>query len=198
MENLINRAKNIILQPKTTWEEIKNEETTIQGLLISYVLPLALISAVASFIGYGFIGARVPFAGRIHSMEWGLNQALNGFLTLFLGILISGWVISWLAPKFDTTLSFNDAVKLVAYSYTPAMLGGIFSIIPSLAVLGILTGLYSLYVLYTGFEPITKVSREKTTNYFIISLAVIIGVYIVLGIVLGLILVSAGISGFRY
>jgi hypothetical protein len=198
MENLINRAKNIILQPKATWEEVKNEETTIQGLLVSYVLPLALISAIASFIGFGFIGSNIPFAGRVHSIEWGINQAVTSFVSVMLGIILSGWVISWLAPKFDTTLNLTDAVKLVAYSYTPAILGGIFNIIPALAVLGIITGLYSLYILYLGFGPITKVSTEKTTTYFVVSLLVIIGVYVILGLVIGAILATAGFAGFRY
>ncbi len=197
MENLINRAKNIILQPKATWEEIKNEENTIQGLLVSYVFPLALISAIASFIGFGFIGSNIPFAGRVYSIEWGINQAVTNFVSLMLGIIISGWVISWLAPKFDTSLSLTDAVKLVAYSYTPAMLGGIFNIIPALAVLGIITGLYSLYVLYLGFGPITKVSADKTTAYFVVSLLVIIGVYIVIGLAIGTVLATAGFAGFR-
>lgn len=198
MENLINRAKNIVLQPKATWEEIKNEENTIQGLLVSYVLPLALISAIATFIGFGFIGSNIPFAGRVHSIEWGINQAVTSFVGVMLGIILSGWVISWLAPKFDTTLSLTDAIKLVAYSYTPAMLGGIFTIIPSLAVLGVITGLYSLYVLYLGFGPITKVSTEKTTTYFVVSLLVIIGVYVVLGLAIGAILATAGFAGLRY
>lgn len=197
MENLINRAKNIVLQPKATWEEIKNEETTIQGLLVSYVLPLALISAIATFIGFGLIGSNIPFAGRVHSIGWGINQAVTSFVSVMLGIIISGWVISWLAPKFDTSLSLTDAVKLVAYSYTPAMLGGIFNIIPALAVLGVITGLYSLYVLYLGFGPITKVSAEKTTTYFVVSLLVIIGVYVVLGLAIGAILATAGFAGLR-
>jgi hypothetical protein len=198
MENLINRAKNIILQPKATWEEVKNEETTIQGLLVSYVLPLALISAIASFIGFGFIGSNIPFVGKVHSIGWGINQAVTSFVSVMLGIILSGWVISWLAPKFDTTLNLTDAVKLVAYSYTPAILGGIFNIIPALAVLGIITGLYSLYILYLGFGPITKVSTEKTTTYFVVSLLVIIGVYVILGLVIGAILATAGFAGFRY
>ena len=198
MENLINRAKNIILQPKATWEEIKNEEVTIQGILISYVLPLALVSAVASFIGFGFIGSNIPFAGRIHSIEWGINQSVTSLVSNILGIIISGWVISWLAPKFDTSLSLTEAVKLVAYSFTPAMLGGIFNLVPALAILGIITGLYSLYVLYLGFGPITKVSAEKTTAYFVVSLLVIIGVYIVIGLAIGTVLATAGFAAFRY
>lgn len=198
MENVINRAKEIVFQPKKAWENIRVENSTASGILKSYVLPLALIPSIASFIGYGFIGVTVPFAGRMHSIGWGLNQALTSFVSLFLGILVSSWVISWLAPKFDTTPNLNNTVKLVAYSFTPAMLGGVFSIIPALAIIGVLAGLYSLYVLYLGFKPITNVSEDKTTTYFIVSLVVIIGVYIVLGVVLGLVFASVGISGFKY
>ncbi len=198
MEKLINRVKEIVLQPKKAWESIKTEETTVSEILKNYVLPLALIPAVASFIGYGFIGVRVPFVGHMNSIEWGLSQAITSFVSMFLGILVSGWVISWLAPKFNTTLSLNDAVKLVAYSYTPALLGGIFNLIPTLAILAALAGLYSLYVLYLGFKPITNVSEEKTTSYFVVSLVVIVAIYFVLGVILGVILSTAGLTGFKY
>ena len=198
MENLIKRAKDIILQPKTTWEEIKNEQTSIQGILVSYILPLALIPAIASFIGFGLIGASVPFVGRMHSIEWGLNQAITSFVSMFLGVLISGWVISWLAPKFDTNLSFENGVKLVAYSYTPALVAGVFNVIPALAIIGLLAGIYSLYVLYLGFKPVTNVSDDKTTSYFVVSIVVIIAVYIVLGLILGVVLGTAGLTSFKY
>jgi hypothetical protein len=90
MENLINRAKNIVLQPKETWEVIKTEETSTSGILTTYVFPLALIPAIASFIGYGFIGFNVGFFGRTASLDWGIAQAVTTFATTFVGVIIRG------------------------------------------------------------------------------------------------------------
>lgn len=51
--NTIERAKNIILSPKTEWKVIETEEITSSKLLTSYLLMLALIPAICGFIGYG-------------------------------------------------------------------------------------------------------------------------------------------------
>src|SRR5260221_1075829 len=77
--NLIQRAKNIIITPKTEWVVIAGETTSAQELIVSYVLPLAAVAAIASFIGTALfvgllgsiVGARVgiggaPLRARIH------------------------------------------------------------------------------------------------------------------------------------
>src|SRR5260221_12968390 len=72
--NLIQRAKNIIITPKTEWVVIAGETTSAQELIVSYVLPLAAAAAIASFIGTALfvgllgsiVGARVGIGGALH------------------------------------------------------------------------------------------------------------------------------------
>ncbi|HZK93931.1 MAG TPA: Yip1 family protein [Prolixibacteraceae bacterium] len=135
--------------------------------------------------------------GRSASFEWGINQALTVFVGTFVGILISSWVISQLAPKFGITLSFANAVKLVAYSYTPSLLAGVFYLIPALTALVVAGSIYSLYVLYVGFQPITNVSEEQKINYFLLSMVSIVAIFIVLSIVLGILFATMGFAGYR-
>ena len=191
MNNLIDLAKLFILQPKEAWEKVKNETNTAQDHVISYVFPLALIPAIATFIGVGVIGYSV-MGFRVHSMPLGISQAVISLVTTILGIFISGFVISKLAPSFQTEVSMDKAVKLVGYSYTPVLIAGIFNIFPLLGILILLASLYSLYILYLGFKPMTNVSEEKSMGYFIVSILVIIGVYIILGLILAAI---AGVFG---
>ncbi len=188
MEQLINRAKQILLKPKDEWEVISSEETPIVKMLTSYVLPLSLIGVVASFIGLGLVGISIPFLGSIKSIEWGLFAAITHLIIVVVGVVLSGWIISLLAPSFGTKLSIDNGVKLVGYSYTPILVAAIFKIIPALSILAALLGLYGLYLLYIGFRPITKVTEDKVTGYFLASLLVIIVAYFVLGLILGAIL----------
>jgi len=192
---VFNRAKQMVMQPKATWEVIRNEEISISNLLTSYILPLALIPAIASFIGFGFIGFTSGFFGHAASIEWGISQAIISFAGTFIGILASAWVINQLAPRFGATLSIANAVKLVAYSYTPALLAGVFYLIPSLTVFVAIGGIYSLYVLYLGFQPITNVSEEQKTGYFLLSLIVIIALFMAISFVLGIVLATIGLTG---
>ncbi|HHW80580.1 MAG TPA: YIP1 family protein [Bacteroidales bacterium] len=192
MDKIISTAKQFIVSPKSEWEVVKEDEDTAHQHVMKYVLPLALISAVAIFIGVGLIGYRV-LGYRVQSVSGGLAQAIMSLASILIGVYLSGFVIHKLAPTFDTTVSLDKAVKLVGFSYTAILLAGILNIFPPLAFLTFLGGLYSLYILYIGFKPMTNVSDEKSTSYFIVSLLVIVGVYVIIGVVLAGII---GVLGF--
>lgn len=194
MEELLQRVKKVLMQPKEAWIEIQGENESISSLLKKYVLILALIPAIAALIGYWLVGVNVPYWGRMASFEWGLNQAITSYLSSIIGVILTGWIISWLAPKFNTAVSLNDAVKLVTYSYFPTFVAGIFLFIPSLSIIASLAGLYGLYILYLGFAPITGVSEEKRTPYFVVSLVVMIVLFVVIGLAIAAILGAFGIS----
>ena len=57
--SLIERAKNIITMPKMEWEVVATESPDIGKIATGYVIPLALIAAVASFIVLGLILAPI-------------------------------------------------------------------------------------------------------------------------------------------
>lgn len=192
MDKIISTAKQFILSPKSEWEVVKSDKDTAHQHVMKYVLPLALISAVAIFVGVGLIGHRV-LGYRIQSVSGGLAQAIMSLASILIGVYLSGFVIHKLAPTFDTTVSLDKAVKLVGFSYTAILLAGILNIFPPLAFLTFLGGLYSLYILYIGFKPMTNVSDEKSTSYFIVSLLVIVGVYVIIGMILAGII---GVLGF--
>ncbi|RPH34235.1 MAG: DUF1282 domain-containing protein [Bacteroidales bacterium] len=183
--NLVDRAKNIILKPKDEWTLIDQEDTSVATLVATYLFPLALIPAIAAFIGYGIIG--VAFFGPI--LSWGIKMAIISFITTVVGIYISAIIIDILAPNFGSVKDFRKTMQLVVYAYTPVMLAGAFSAIPALGFLGIL-GLYGLYLLYIGIKPMMKSPDDKVTVYFLVSLLVIIAVYFILGAILTLVLVG--------
>ncbi len=198
MENLINTVKLFILNPKEAWEAEKEKTTTVTTLFTSYILILALIPAVCSFIGYGLIGIRIGFLGRTASIAWGLNSALTSYVSSVIGIYISAWVIQMLSSKFDCSVKMEKAVALVGLSYIPAFVAGLFNLVPTLSILAFLGSLYSLYVLYIGFVPMTGVSENKKSAYFITSLVVVILVYIVLGLVLASLFTAFGLKTFAF
>lgn len=195
MTNIINTAKQFILNPKLEWDVAKENSDSAQQHVMKYVLPLALISAVAIFIGVGLIGYRV-LGYRVQSVSGGLAQAIMSLASILIGVYLSGFVIHKLAPTFNTVVSLDKAVKLVGFSYTAILLAGILNIFPPLAFLTFLGGLYSLYILYIGFKPMTNVSDDKSTSYFIVSLLVIVGIYVVIGIILAGIIGVLGLTAF--
>lgn len=195
MKNIVNTAKQFIVNPKLEWEVAKKNTSTAQQHIIYYVLPLALISALAIFIGVGLIGYRV-LGYRVHSVSGGLAQAIMSLVSVVIGVYLSGFVIHKLAPTFNTTVSLDKAVKLVGFSYTAILLAGVLNIFPPLAFFIFLGGLYSLYILYIGFNPMTNVSEEKSMSYFLVSLLVIVAIYVIVGVILAGIVGVLGFTAF--
>jgi len=190
--NLIERAKNIMLSPKTEWEAVANEEPNVQQILTAYVLPLALIPAVAILIGWGVIGM-----WGFTSFNYGIAVALVQLLNAFIAVLVTAFVIDALAPSFGSQKNFGKALQLVAYSMTPVWIAGILNIIPTIGWLGSLIGLYGLYLLYLGIAPLMKTPEDKRVGYLIVSIVILLVVYFVIAAILTAILFAVfGLSAF--
>jgi hypothetical protein len=175
--SLITRAKNILLSPKTEWLVILTETETPQSLLSKYVIPMALIPAIAFFIGYGLIGIDAVII-RISGIRWGVIMSVDSFITSIITYYICTYVVDALAPSFSSEKNIGKSAQLVAYSYTAVWVAGIFNILPSLSILGIL-GLYSIYLFYLGVPVLKKTPEEKRVPYMIVSAIVIIVVGLV-------------------
>lgn len=195
MKSIISTAKQFIVNPRTEWEVAKEDGTSAQQHVMTYVLPLALISAIAIFIGVGLIGYRV-LGYRVQSVSGGLAQAIMSLVSILIGVFLSGFVIHKLAPTFNTSVSLDKAVKLVGFSYTAILLAGVLNIFPPLAFFTFLGGFYSLYILYLGFKPMTNVSDDKSMSYFLVSLLVIVAVYFIIGLIVAGMIGLLGFSTF--
>jgi len=185
--DIINRVKQILVCPKPEWQIIDGENDTNMTVLTKYVLLLAAIPAVAAFVGHGIIGYSV-MGYHIGSMSLGVKYAIIQYIAMVGGVYLTAFVIDILAANFGSQKNFDKAFSLVAFSYTPMFVGGIFYILPSLSWLATLAGIYGLYLLYIGLQPMMKTPAEKQTSYFVVSLIVTMVVSAVLSSILGAIL----------
>jgi hypothetical protein len=181
---LIERIKNIIIAPKTEWQAIAAESQTVSSVISTYVVPLALAGAIATFIGYSFIGIDYNFF-RMRGMEWGIKMAVRGLVSVVGGVIVTVYVVDALAPSFSSEKNINKSAQLVAYGYTPAFAGALLTILPSLAWLGVLFGLYGIYLMYLGLGPLKKTPEDKKAIYLVVTIVVLIVVNAVLGLLLG-------------
>ena len=94
---LIVRTRNILFSPKTEWARIEQENDPPGQLLTSYLLWIALIPAVASFIGYGLIGSRISIFSSAASLNWGIKMAIQQYISIIGGIFYIHWKLSFLA-----------------------------------------------------------------------------------------------------
>ncbi len=177
---LMERAKNILFQPKQEWPVIDVEQTSVGALYTGYIIPLAAIGPVASLIGWSVLGMRLPFVGAMKiPIGWGLRMALVQYAGALVGIFILALIIDALAPSFGGQKNQLQSLKVAAYSATAAWVAGIFGLIPTLAILGLL-GLYSLYLLYLGLPVLMKAPQDKAMGYTVVVCVVAIVLAIVI------------------
>jgi len=181
--SLIDRVKNIIISPAKEFDAIALEQPDTAKIVTAYVLPLAGAAAVAAFIGYGLIGVNFGLF-KVAGTNWGFYYAINILVKAIAGVFISAFVIDALAPSFGSEKNMGRSVQLVAYSYTPAWIGGLLSILPSIALVGSLFALYGLYLLYLGMPKLKKTPADKHIGYYVISLVVLIVVYMIIGAIM--------------
>ena len=142
MEQLSERVKAILLTPQTEWQVIAREPGDTAALFTRYVALLALIPALAGFIGSSLIGRYTPILAA-------LIGAIFHYVLTFVVVYVVALVVDALAPTFGAKKNFPNALKLTVYSYTPAWLAGVFLLIPGLSFLTLL-GLYGLYLMWLG------------------------------------------------
>lgn len=198
--NIFERAKNILVSPKSEWEVIKNEQSTVADLFTKYALILALIPVVAGFIGQSLIGISLgPFGSFKVPIVNGLIYAVLYYILTLAGIYLVAFVVDALAPSFGAEKDMVSSLKVVVYSYTAAWVAGVFQIIPVLAILGIL-GLYSLYLLYLGLNIVKGSPSDKVVGYTVVVVVITIVVYFIIGAIVGAIalggIMMSGMKGF--
>lgn len=172
---LIARVKNIMLRPDSEWQAIAAESDSVTSLFVRYVAPLALIPALAGFVGYSIIGVTVSVGTFRVPLVPGLINLVLGYIFTFVLVYAVALVIDLLAPSFRAERNLANALKLSVYSFTPVWLAGIFILVPGLAFLSIL-GLYGLYLLWTGLTPLMGSPRDKSFWY---AIAVVIAAIVV-------------------
>lgn len=182
---LVDRVREILLRPKAEWLVIDKEQADIASLYRSYVMPLAAIPPLASFLGAVLFGATAPFStGRV-SVGGALVNAILTYALSLVGVYVFAMIIDNLAPRYGGTRNLVQAFKVSAYSSTAQWVAGAFGILPVLSALTIL-GIYSLYLLYLGLPPLMKVAQERAMTYTVVSVVVAIVVSIVIGILTGI------------
>jgi hypothetical protein len=179
---LVERAKAIVLQPKTEWPRVAGETTEPMKVLTGYAVPLAAIGPVAALIGGQVFGYSVFGVTYRQGLIPALTTAVVSFVLTLVSLFVVALVANFLGPRFGGRDNFPAAFRLVAYSMTAAWVAGIFGLVPALAILSIV-GLYSIYLFYLGATPVAGVPQEKAASYTAVTVVVAILAYLIVGAV---------------
>jgi hypothetical protein len=181
---LVERAKAMIVSPKSEWPKVAAETDDVRNVFMRYVVPLAAIGPLAGFIGGQAFGLGAFGISYTPSLMGGLTTAITSYVLALASIFLISWIASFLAAKFGGKESFARAFRLCAYAFTAAWVAGIFGLVPALGILSLL-GLYSLYVFYLGAEPMMGVPQDKAAGYTAVTVIAAFVLYLLAGVVVG-------------
>ena len=194
--NIVARAKSILLTPRSEWPVIAAEPETVGGLYSGYIIILAAIPAIVRFLSYSLIDVSVPFLGSYRvGITAGLTTAIVSYVLSLVGIYVLALIVDALAPTFGGEKNQIQALKVVAYSYTASWVASVIGIIPGLGLIAALAGaIYGIYLLNMGLPFTMKCPQARAVGYT----AVTILVAIVVGFVLSLAVNSVARYGYGF
>lgn len=193
LNKLVARAKAILLSPKNEWPVIAEESTTVADLYKGYIIPLAAIPVIFSFLQLSVIGA--PFIGRLGVGAVLPSMVVNYALTLLL-VYVMALIVATLAPTFGGQKDNLQALKAVAYPCTAGWVAGVALIVPGLGILiSIAAAIYGIYLLYLGLPHTMKCPPEKAAGYTAVSIVIVIVLSLVTGAFVGKVVGVGGTSG---
>jgi hypothetical protein len=184
INRLVARVKAILLAPKIEWPVIAGEATTASDIYLRYVAPLVAIGVIASFIGTTIVGVSLPMLGTVRiGVAAGLAGAILHFVLTFVAVFVVALIVDGLAPTFSGQKDSLRALKVTAYSFTPAWVAAILMILPALGVIAGLIGLYGLYLMYVGLPVLMRAPADKALGYTVVVVLCAIVLSIIVSVV---------------
>ncbi|HEY4788685.1 MAG TPA: YIP1 family protein [Bacteroidales bacterium] len=173
---VFNRARNIIVSPKTEWTVIQSEAQSKEVIIKTYAIPFMLIMTVCSVIGSIIMVSNMGFA---------IVRAIGIFGLTYVGLYISALIINELTTSFNSKKDKDATFRLVIYSSTAYfIIMSIVSLLPPLSMLSVF-GLFSVYLFWEGTSILLETPEDNKIGFVVVSTLVIAGVFAILYLILG-------------
>lgn len=182
MSPLFARATAIVFRPRTTWRRIAVETTSARALVFGYVVPLAAIGPLATYIALRVTGVRIA-ADRVYhaSVATALAESLTSYGFALGGVALVTLIIAGLSPRFGVSRSLDRALRVVAYAFTPVWIAGATLLVPALTPTLLVAAAYAVVLLALGIETVLGAARGRAALFA----AMAIGCALASGFVLG-------------
>ena len=99
---LIERVRLLLTSPKTEWPVIAAEPATVGGLYTGYVMLLAAIPAICTFLKMTVIGYELPRPRRLpeRASTAGVGMMVVSYVLSLVSVFVLALIIDALAPTF--------------------------------------------------------------------------------------------------
>jgi hypothetical protein len=165
------RVVGIVLHPKTEWERIAAEDTTVDVLIRHFLLPLALLAPIATFIGIRYFDASWDEdMGFLVAPQDAFAAAATTLFASLTSVFALAGIFVLLAPLYGSTRDYRVALKVATFGAVPMLLAGALLFLPVLALLGLFGLSYTLYLYWLGARTVLQVPRKHQAEFIGIAM----------------------------
>ena len=169
------RINQMLFRPKSSWQIIKTEESSIRDVFKRYLLPSLLLLPIGYLAG-AYAGGRSVLSIEV------ITAAVAGYGAALLVLYGAAAETHRFLPRYGGACSKDDACKLVAYAPTPLYFSGFLLAIPEARVGIVGLALWSMLNLSFGFSALTGVAKSRKLELLLFALCryVLLGALIVI------------------
>ncbi|MCJ7483278.1 MAG: YIP1 family protein [Thermodesulfovibrionales bacterium] len=166
---ILTRVLGILTKPKSEWEKIKGESTSIKDLYLKFACIVFALPSLFILLAHLF---SVGFGG----FHFTLLLAIISYVFVIGGVYLSGVLINVIAPQFGGNKDFIESQKLAVYSLVPfalasflfIFLAGGFSVYSWFWPVLVFGLPYAIYLAYVGLPTLKGISGDKLVPFTII------------------------------
>lgn len=173
----------LVKSPTAFMTTNRDNDASLQSLIVNYVAVLAAIPFVATLIGDSWYYAVLGLSGVL--LGHAFAAALVTYIFDIIGVLVVGFIMWKLAASFGTSTTQIRATRMAAYVFAPFFLLSILDIIPIIGAIAVLGLLYGLYILYLGMPILLNTPKDRVITYLIVTVVVTLVVYAIIGAIIG-------------
>jgi len=178
----LQRIVSLFLHPDEEWQAIAREPIGVDSLLRRYILPLSLLTPAATVIGMQtFDAAWDPAAGYLVPPDEIFAAGATTLFGTIVSIFVLAGIFKLIAPMYDSSPSYVDALKVATFGAIPVLLAGATLFIPAMVIVSGVGLCHSLFLYWVGVGRVLAVSTGSKSEFIGISMTLLGGLSTLIG-----------------
>ena len=161
----MNHLIGIIFSPRDEWAAIRDKNDTAVLTYLKFVVPIALLPAVAWYFGSVEVGWQLGDRVIKLTEESALQIMALFYLAMLIGTGMLGFMVHWMSETYEAeTSSLHKGIAIAAYTLSPLFVCGVIGFYPMLwldMLLGCVAAAYAVYLLYIGVPIVMRIPSER-------------------------------------
>lgn len=176
----------LLFSPRRGWNELERSRPDRLTAALSYPALLALLPAIAWFVGTTRRGWRVGDEAAVRLTEASAMPIVVLFYLAMLSAIVGiGSMVHWMSRTYGASSTLARGITIAGRTATPLFIAGLAGFHPWLMldlVIGLLAVCHAVYLLYIGIPIVMRIPEERG---FLFASAVIAVCLVILIAIMG-------------